>query len=398
MRAYLRRILTPLTIATVLVACGGGDAGPTGPSDPNDPNDPNDPGEPEVVTIQTIVDSVRTAFGLPALVGAIVKVDDADFARAVSGTRRASGGAAATLDDLWHLGSNFKAFTSMLAAIAVEDGAIEWETTITEAFPELAGTIRAEYQDITLRDLLSHQSRLQRDPGAGAISGATRTEQRNAVAAWAVTQPPLSGVGAYSYTNVGYMLAGAMVERALGTTFEQAIATHIYTPLGIDDAGWGPQAAGGSTAQPVAHRRTNGQWQELENFDNPPVYASAGGAHMSVGSWSLFLQEVLKLEAGAPTLVSLAEGAETTRSITLIGGQDYYGMGWTITSRSWANGRTLTHNGTNTGNYSVTWMSSGRGFAVLGLTNSYDSSNAHLVSNAVDVLVGRLINHLETGR
>lgn len=119
---------------------------------------------------------------------------------------------------------------------------------------------------------------------------------------------------------------------------------------------------------------------------------------MSVGSWSKFIQEVLRLENGTPTIVSLAAGSETTRPLTLIAGSDFYGMGWVITSRSWANGRTLTHDGTNTGNYSVTWVAPERGFAVLGLSNSYDAGATARVSTAVDVLMGRLISYYETGR
>ncbi|HEU5208817.1 MAG TPA: serine hydrolase domain-containing protein [Longimicrobiales bacterium] len=386
-----RRLLAAALLAIMAVASCGGSASP-GPVAP----EPPDPDPPGLTGIEGIVDSVRVAFGLPALVGAIVTRDNPDFARAVSGYRRAGGGPAATLDDLWHLGSNFKAFTAMLAAIAVEDGEIAWETTIADAFPELAGTIRAEYQAITLRDLLSQQSRLQRDPPARAIVGTTRTEQRDAVAAWALTQPPASASGQYSYTNTGYMVAAAMLERALETSFENAMQTHVFDPLGIDDAGWGPQAGHASSTQPVAHRLVNDQWQVLEAFDNPPVYASAGGAHMSVGSWSRFIQEVLRLENGEPTIVSLASGSATTTPTTPIGGSDYYGMGWVITSRTWASGRTLTHDGTNTANYSVTWVAPERGFAILGLSNSYDSGATARVSTAVDVLMGRLIQYYET--
>lgn len=387
--------LAALITIVLTGACGGpSDADPVAPGPGPEP----DPNPPARTGVEAIVDSVRAAFDLPALVGAIVTLNDAEFARAVSGYRRAGGGPAATLDDRWHLGSNLKAFTAMLAAIAVERGDITWETTIADVFPELAGTIRAEYAGITLRNLLSHQSRLQRDPPPGAIVGATRTEQRNAVTTWAVTQPPASDVGQYRYTNTGYMVAGAMLERALGTTFEDAMQTYVLEPLGIDDAGWGPQADHASSSQPVAHRLVNNQWQALEAFDNPPVYASAGGAHMSVGSWSKFIQEVLRLENGTPTIVSLAAGSETTRPLTLIAGSDFYGMGWVITSRSWANGRTLTHDGTNTGNYSVTWVAPERGFAVLGLSNSYDAGATARVSTAVDVLMGRLISYYETGR
>lgn len=383
-------VIARISIITLaLGACGDS------PTDPDGNGNP--PPLPIEVDVQFIVDSIRGAYSLPALAGAIVTVDDLDYGSGVSGTRRAAGGAAATLQDLWHLGSNFKAFTGMLAAIAVESGDIEWTTTIADAFPELAGSIRAEYEGVTLLELLSHQSGLPRDPAAGSAIGTTRTQQRSAVAAWAVTQPPASTRGTYSYTNTGYMLAGAMIERALGVSFEEAAEERVFTPLGIDDAGFGPQAPAGSSEQPVAHQLVNGQWVAREGWDNIPVYSSAGGVHMSVESWSRFLQEVLRLEAGDPTIVSESVGSRTTASHVSTGGTDSYGLGWIITSRAWANGRTLTHNGTNTANYSVTWMAPGRGFAVLGVSNSYDSSANARTSTALDALAGRLIHFYNTG-
>ena len=371
-------------IAVTLVACGDGG----GPTDPGG-------GTPTAADVPFIVDSIRAAFELPALAGAIVTVDDVTAARGVAGTRRATGGPAATLQDLWHIGSNFKAFTGMLAAIAVDNGDIAWGTTIVEALPELAGSTRDEYVDVTLRDLLSHQSGVPRDPTTA--TGTTRMEARMAVAAWAVAQPPASVPGTYRYTNTGYMIAAAMLERALGVPFEEAMATHVFAPLGIDDAGFGPQASAGTSLQPVAHSLVNGNWVARENFDNPPVYASAGGAHMSLGSWSKFIQEVLRLEAGTPSIVSIAAGSETTAPITAISANDSYGLGWLITSRSWADGRTLTHDGTNTANHSVTWLSPGRGFAVLAVTNSYDGGSSARTGRALDALAARLITFHDTG-
>jgi hypothetical protein len=73
-------------------------------------------------------------------------------------------------------------------------------------------------------------------------------------------------------------------------------------------------------------------------------------------------------------------------------------MGWVVTSRTWAEGRTLTHNGSNTGNYSVTWMAPLRGFAVLAVTNCYDGTGTDRSSRALDVVASRLIGFYNTGR
>lgn len=97
---------------------------------------------------------------------------------AVSGVRRVPDGAAVTLNDLWHLGSNFKAFTAMLAATAVDRGEIEWTTTLAEAFPELEPTMLEAYRGVTLRDLLAHRAGVPANPDRQFVSGQTRAEQR----------------------------------------------------------------------------------------------------------------------------------------------------------------------------------------------------------------------------
>lgn len=346
--------------------------------------------------LNAIVDSIRNAFGLPALGGAIVTLNNAHYARGVAGMRRVNAGPPVTATDLWHLGSNFKAFTAMLAAIAVDGGYIQWTTTVGAALSDMGVTIRSEYQPVTLRDLLAQRSGFPRDPPRQAITGATRPQQRTAVAQWAVQQAPVTQLGRYYYSNTNYIIAALMLERAFGASFEDAMQARVFQPLDVRDAGYGPQAAAGSTLQPAAHYWENG-WVVAEGYDNPPVYASAGGAHMSIASWAKFLQEVLRVEAGSPTIVSTTAGRATTASTTPIGGIDSYGLGWVITDRSWALGKTLVHDGTNGANASVTWMAPVRGFAVLALTNSFDGPS-NRVAEALDVLSGRLIAFYETGR
>jgi CubicO group peptidase (beta-lactamase class C family) len=316
----------------------------------------------------------------------------------VAGTRRAAGGPAVSTDDLWHLGSNTKAVTSLLAAVAVSQNRLQWTTTVAQAFPEL-GNIRPEYRDVTLRDLLSHQAGLPRDAGAGAfVSGATTAvAQRASAVAWAVRQPPAVPRGTYSYSNLGYVVASAMLERAFATSYEAAMAAQVYAPLGVTDAGWGPQAAAGSTTQPVAHLlEPNGSWLAREAFDNPPVYNSSGRAHMSLASWGRVLREVLRVEAGTPTLASGDVARQTTAAAVAVSPTTSYGLGWLISTRSWANGKVLFHDGSNGANHSLTFVAPTRNVAFLATTNGFDPGGRS--AKALDALISRLDSFHTTGR
>ena len=369
-------------LAVSLSACGGG-------------GDAKEPTAPTTASLTAIVDSIRVAWNMPAIGAAIVTLEDGITTIAVAGTRRATGGAAVSTDDLWHLGSNTKAITSLLAAVAVSENRIQWTTTVAQAFPELTN-IRAEYREVTLRDLLSHQSGFPRDVGGPFAGATTLPAQRELAVTWAVQQPPTVARGTFSYSNLGFHIAGAMLERALGTSYEDAMAARVYAPLGITDAGWGPQAAAGSVSQPVAHSWiSNGSWLAREGFDNPPVNNSSGRAHMSLASWGRVLREVLRVEAGAPTIAAAEVARQTTSAAVTVTPTESYGMGWSISTRSWAKGKVLYHDGSNGANTSLAIIAPMRNVAYLATTNGYDPGGRSI--QALNALIARLDAFHTTG-
>jgi CubicO group peptidase (beta-lactamase class C family) len=375
--AKIRAFMFASTLVASLSACGA-----------------KEPTAPTVMDLPAIVDSIRLAWNMPAMGAAIVTLDDGVTDVAVAGRRRATGGALLNIDDLWHLGSNTKAMTSLLAAVAVSQNRIQWTTTVAQAFPELTN-IRAEYRDVTLRDLLSHQSGFPRDASAFA-SGTTAPAQRGLAVTWAVQQLPIVPRGTYSYSNLGYVIASVMLERVFGTSYEAAMTTHIHTPLAMTDAGWGPQAAAGSSTQPVAHIwDPSGYWVALEGFDNPPVYNSSGRAHMSLSTWGRLVHEILRVEAGTSTVAPAEAAAQLTTAAVTLNPTTTYGMGWVISTRSWANGKVLFHDGSNGGNHSLTFVAPVRNVAYLTTTNGFDPTGRSF--QALNALVGRLHAFHTTG-
>jgi len=346
--------------------------------------------------LERIVDSVRRAFGLPAMGGAIV-TGAGTQALAVAGTRRASGGPVVTVADKWHIGSNLKAVTSALAAIMVDEGVLSWATTIGQAFPELAATMRSEYQDVTLGDLLSHRGGLRNDPPASAFAGGTQRAQRESLAAWTLAAPPIGPAGVYAYSNLGYVVAGAMIERAGQGVYEDLLASRLLQPLGITGLGWGPQAAAGATDQPVAHSFQNGRWVPCEGCDNPPGLSAAGRAHLPLGDWARMIREFLVADAGGSALIKPATGRTLFTGRVPLSGTDTYGLGWVLVSRSWAGGRAAAHEGSNTVNHSVAWLGLGTGVGFMAVTNAADLATGR-TGQALDGLVGRMLVFYGTGR
>jgi hypothetical protein len=175
------------------------------------------------------------------------------------------------------------------------------------------------------------------------------------------------------------------------------MATHVHAPLGMTEIGWGPQAAAGSTTQPAAHRwDPGGFWVVLEGFDNPPVYNPSGRAHMSLATWGRLVREVLRVEAGSSTIAPADVARQTTSAAVAVNPTTSYGMGWLISTRSWANGKVLFHDGSNGGNHSLTFVAPARNVAFLATTNGFDPAGRS--SQALNALIGRLNVFHTTGR
>lgn len=337
--------------------------------------------------LSTMVEGVRSQRGLPAMSAAIVTRQGL-VAIGVAGTRQAGGvGGAVTLADKWHIGSNLKAITAALAAVAVTEGKISWTTTVEDAFPEHAASMHSQYRTVKLEDLLANRAGIRNNPPASAYSGSTARQQRESLVAWALGATPVNAVGTYFYSNPSFVIAGAMVERALGGDYEALVQSKLGQPLGVTSLGWGTVPAG----NPVAHYRSGANWiacTDPSTCDNPPGLSAAGRAHMSMGDWSKIIGELLRADAGASTLISAADGRKLFTGVTPIAGSDTYGLGWIMTSRPWASGRTATHSGSNNLNFSVAWLGMGPGVGFLVTTNASDANTPA----AVDQLILEMLN------
>ena len=340
--------------------------------------------------LRELLGPIREKHGVPALGAAIVTSQGLDSIGVV-GVRKVGTEVAATVYDKWHLGSDTKAMTAVLIAALVEQGRLKWETTIEEVFPELAPSMSPAFKKINLLELLSHRAGLAADLFWGLIPRSkTIREQRLASLKAASTAKLNSEPGTqYLYSNLGYVIAGAMVEAAADDSWEALIKRILFQPLGMDSAGFGGVGTPGQIDQPWGHTadgkpvKANGP-----DADNPPVLGPAGRAHCTLGDWAKFIADWLRGARGEKALLK----PETYRILQTppFGGE--YALGWVVVEREWGGGKVLTHAGSNTMNLAVAWLAPLRDFAVLVVTNQ----GGPAAFKACDEAASRLINfHLQ---
>jgi len=287
------------------------------------------------------LESIRAETGVPAL-GALVGDSRGVRAFASVGVRRAGTEDPIRPDDPFHIGSCTKAMTATVAARLVEQGKLRWETTLAEAFPQLKQAIHSDYHTVTLRQLLYHRAGLPEDrtPDPAlflrlrSLEGEMR-RQRLEATKWVLERTPAATPDThFAYSNFGYMVAGAMLEQVAQRSWEQLLQEHLFKPLRMRAAGFGPPK------QVAGH---NGKPPQPRQFDNPPVLGPAGRVHCSLRDWAAFARLHLRGARGEKTTLLRPESFAALHADPYRQG---YAMGWGV--RQMDTKRILLHAGSNT--------------------------------------------------
>lgn len=140
------------------------------------------------------------------------------------------GGAGADEKSIFDLGSVTKSCVALLVGLLHERGELDLVAPIEVYLPELA---RTAIQGTSLLSLLRHDSglvahfRFYRESWAGRpVSSSAILNQ----AASLVRGPP----GQVVYSDLGYILLGAALERAKETPLDHLLASHLFSPLELE--------------------------------------------------------------------------------------------------------------------------------------------------------------------
>ena len=343
------------------------------------------PGRAAVADIDDVLTPVLKRHKVPALAGAIV-TSRGPVAIAAVGVRKAGTAVQVTTADKWHLGSETKAMTATLIGALEERGRLKWESTLTEAFPELAASFAPVLRKATVTHLLSHRAGLiENIPWGGIQQRGTTRQQREAAMAMLAKAPLRFNPGAgFLYSNAGYVAAGAMAERAAGATWEELMARLVFEPLDMRSAGFGGTGTFGRIDQPWPHLE-NGRPASVNGptADNPPVMGPAGTVHATIGDWGKFISDQLKGARGERALLK----PYTYKKLHTPPAEGNYALGWIVAERDWAGGPALTHAGSNTLNYCVVWMAPRIDLAALACTNQGGPIAARATDDAVAAMI-----------
>ena len=182
-------------------------------------------------TIIKLLNAKVSSATVPGMAAAIIYKDAIYYGTA--GTISNKSTDVVTKETLFHIGSNTKAFTSLLAFQAIEQGKLSLETSFFTLFPELKSTKNTPYHNITLKDLLSHQAQVQPFTAGNEINqiSITKTSLPEKRIEFSEQLLQLNQVEKGTYSNAGYVLAAMMIEKAEQKSFEDVLKDFLNTQV-----------------------------------------------------------------------------------------------------------------------------------------------------------------------
>jgi CubicO group peptidase (beta-lactamase class C family) len=360
------------------------------------------------------LEPVRQHYGLPALAAAVVKNGDIVAAGAV-GVRALGTTIPVTLDDRFHLGSDTKAMTATLAGMMVEEGKLRWDSTLGEVLGADVPGLNAKLAAVTLTQLLSHSSGIPSDTdetlalyfNLDAFQYNLSTLRLRLLAAWKNHEPKIPEGSPFQYANLGYIFAGAMIEKAAAMPWEELITERIFAPLGLATAGLGAQATMGKIDAPVGHQfGDDGKITPIfwgDAADAPAVIGPAGNAHMSIldfarwAGWNagegrrgpaLVKPETLRFihapKVATPPFKNPKPGTPTTGE---------YAFGWGVVKFDWTGHPVLQHNGSNSMNLAKIMIDVDNDLGVVVTTNFPEQKADEAASEVAEALYRQFVPH-----
>lgn len=360
----------------------------------------SEPESSEAELKQTLADTCRK-HNVPSITIAVVRAAGIVTTQC-SGVRKRGTDDAVELSDRHPLGSCTKSMTATLAAVLTEAGQIEWETTIGQVWPRADEKhLHPVLRDVSLNELLSHQSGLAAD--LRDMKDATEGDwlsffeeqagpplERRRMLKLILPSKPAHPRGEYHYSNLGYVVAAAMLEAKGGDSFEKMMRRHVFEPLEMNSADFRTMALARKLKAPLlwGHRADGTPIDpRIVAADNPSVYAPCGTVNISIADYARYAQwhlshEPAPLLSAQTTLEHLHSGQVDAPAT---GGQ--YGCGWIVLSTGL--GRALIHGGTNTNSQALIWILPAADFAAVACTNTGANSGLLACGEAIQELMKR---------
>ncbi|MGZ3944881.1 MAG: serine hydrolase, partial [Mucilaginibacter sp.] len=231
--------------------------------------------------VDALVAKTLKTFDVPGIAVAIVKEGKVVYAKGYGVTSLATG---KKVDEntLFGIASNSKAFTVAAIGILCDEGKLHLDDKVTDYIPEFKLYDPWVTSEFTIRDLLCHRSGL--GLGAGDLMDfpdSSDFTMKDVIYNLRYFKPVTSFRSTFAYDNQLYIVAGEVVARVSGMSWEDFVETRIMKPLGMTNSRAAYQRISGNSNYVDAHAPVDGTVKVISRYVTTHADA-AGGIYSSV--------------------------------------------------------------------------------------------------------------------
>ncbi len=339
--------------------------------------------------IEQLLAPIREKHKVPGLVAGVVDENGIKTIAAV-GFRKFASPEPLLVNDKLRIGPCTMTVTATQIAMLVGEKKLSWQSTIGEILADLKPALHADFEKVTIQQLLTHRSGLAADGPYDQAGSGTIVERRAALARLVLSQPPAYAPGTKSLDSpLGYTIAAHLAERATGRSWEELIAGGLFKDLSLSSAGFGSPGAKRKVDQPWGHRLVS-ERREAVQLAGPDVANPSQGAFCTPADWGKFLalhvtgfhDENRLLPADALRILQTPPPAESLA------------CGWQQVERPWANGRALAQQGGDEAWYADVWLAPEIGVGFLAVANQGGEAGFQACDEAAAALIGHYVSSL----
>ncbi|HVI47925.1 MAG TPA: serine hydrolase [Chitinophaga sp.] len=343
--------------------------------------------------IDSVAERALQTFNVPGIAVAVIKDGKVVHAKGY-GVRSLQSPQKVDERTLFGIASNSKAFTATALAILVDEGKLGWDDKVTDHIPEFRMSDAYVTSAFTIKDLLTHRSGL--GLGIGDLMffpDSSDFTKKDLIHNLRYFKPVSPFRTQFDYDNSLYIVAGEVVARVSGMSWEDFIEKRILIPLGMTRSAASFSRLKDASNVIAPHAPVNGKVQVIRRDFNE-LCDAAGGIYSNIEDMSKWV--MLQLNKGkygdglSKQLFSQPQHMEMWMPQTIIrarGGGAYnnhfvsYGLGWFLSDEK--GNKVVTHTGGLAGIVTQVTIIPDLNLGVLVFTNQESSAAFKSITNSI---------------